>query len=180
MSAEFENRLKRLSPTLRRITHKLNGHFSFFDDDDLYQEALERLWVWSKNGEFSDTSDSYLLQGCYYHLKNYLRKTLDKNKLVSLSSIIDEEGSTLEKFLAYEDKAPADSAAEVLLAGELASARLTGREKSVLKYSLDGLTIREIGSRLGVSHVMIVKLKKRIMIKCKPVKNICREDRYQN
>ena len=180
MNMEFEDRLKKLSPTLRRITHKLNGHFSFFDDDDLYQEALECLWIWFRQGKLSNKTDSYILQGCYYHLKNYLRKTLDRARLVSLSNIIDEEGSTLEKFLAFEDKAPSDSAAEVLLDKELGSAGLTSREKMVLKYSLNGLTIREIGSRLGVSHVMVVKLKKRIKIKCDSIKKICRDEGYQN
>ena len=173
MSAEFENRLKRLSPTLRRITHKLNGHLSFFDDDDLYQEATECLWVWFCHGDLDNKTDSYLLQGCYYHLKNYLRKTLDKARLVSLSGIVDEEGSEMEEFLAYDDKTTEDSAAKIFLTEELGSAGLTSREEAVLKYSLKGLTTREIGLKLCISHVMVVKLKKHIKNKCGSIKRIC-------
>ena len=54
----FEEMMGKLSPTLRRITHKLNGHFTFFDEDDLFQEALEHLWVAFENGTLGDKTDS--------------------------------------------------------------------------------------------------------------------------
>ena len=78
--------MRKLSPTLRRITHKLNGHFTFFDEDDLFQEALEHLWLAFQDGTLGDKTDSYVLQGCYFHLKNYIRKTMDKAKLTSLNT----------------------------------------------------------------------------------------------
>lgn len=44
----------------------------------------------------------------------------------------------------------------------LSASRLTDREKTVLTLLLDDLTVRKIGDRLGISHVMVVKLKCRI------------------
>ena len=73
----FDVLMKRISPTLQRITQKLNGHFTFMDHEDLFQEALLHLWTDFQNGSLSDKTDSYVLQGCYYHLKNYIRKVQD-------------------------------------------------------------------------------------------------------
>ncbi len=47
--ATFEHLIRRISPTLKRITHCLNGHHSFFDDKDLYQEALIHLWLYHED-----------------------------------------------------------------------------------------------------------------------------------
>jgi DNA-directed RNA polymerase specialized sigma24 family protein len=61
--------VRRPSPTLKRITRRLNGHHSFFDDEYLYQEALFHLWDGYSRRAIDDRADSYILQGCYYHLK---------------------------------------------------------------------------------------------------------------
>ncbi|MDD4899076.1 MAG: LuxR C-terminal-related transcriptional regulator [Candidatus Omnitrophica bacterium] len=39
---------------------------------------------------------------------------------------------------------------------------LTKKEKAILPLCLEGLTTRQIGKRLGISHVMVVKLKSHI------------------
>ena len=44
---------------------------------------------------------------------------------------------------------------------------LTDRERYVFGLYLQGLTTREIGNRLNVSHVMVVKIEKRISEKCR-------------
>ena len=62
----FEHLIRRISPTLMRITHRLNGHHSFFDDEDLYQEALIHLWLHYEDGSLSDKTDSYILQGAIF------------------------------------------------------------------------------------------------------------------
>lgn len=153
--------LKKLSPTLKRITHKLNGHFSFFDEDDLFQEALVHLWLTFREGKISDKTDSYLLQGCYFHLKNYLRKALDKAKIVSLYQLIDEDDTVLEEIIAAEGRGPYEAIDSGLLEQTLPCA-LTERERSILSLSLEGLTTREMGKRLGISHVMVTKIRKRM------------------
>jgi len=179
MNKEFEEIIRKLSPTLRRITHKLNGHFTFFDDDDLFQEALEHLWLLFQDGKLKDNTDSYVLQGCFYHLKNYLRKTLDKSKLMSLNKIIDEDDTTLDDFLAYEGASAIQEIDYSLLVEAAKENGLSKRELQVLSLSLEGLTLREIGHRLDISHVMVMKVKDKIKKKCAALKNDLKEG-YQN
>ena len=110
MRTNFEDLIRKLSPTLRGITHKLNGHFTFFDEDDLFQEALGHLWVHYNQDKLNDKTDSYVLQGCYFHLKNYIRKTQDPAKLVSLQKLYEDGDLTLESFLGYEDRSIEENA----------------------------------------------------------------------
>lgn len=166
----FEDIVKKLSPTLRRITYKLNGHFSFFDDDDLYQEALAHLWILFRKDGLSDKTDSFILQGCFYHLKNYIRKTMNRAELISLNGNIGEDGVTLEEVFAVEDSRPQDNLETRLLEDEVLSNGLTERERKIVLLSLEGFTVREIGQKLGISHVRVVKLKKRIKDKCAKLK----------
>jgi RNA polymerase sigma factor (sigma-70 family) len=163
----FEVLAKRISPTLKRITYKLNGHFSFFNDEDLFQEALAHLWVDFRAGKLDDKTDSYILQGCYFYLKNYLRKTQDKLRLVSIDTLADEGGLDLEETLAAEGPLSAyANLEEGLLSERIQGLGLTPRENDILSFSMKGLTVREIGKRLGISHVMVVKLKAKIQDKC--------------
>ncbi len=167
----FEVLVKRISPTLKRITYKLNGHFSFFNDEDLFQEALVHLWVDFRAGKLDDKTDSYILQGCYFYLKNYLRKTQDKLRLVSIDTLVNEDGLDLEETLATEGPLPAyANLDEGLLFERIQGLGLTPRENDILSFSMKGLTVREIGKRLGISHVMVIKLRGKIKDKCSGLK----------
>ncbi len=166
MYKRFDEMMKKLSPTLRGIAHRMNGHFTFFTDDDLYQEALAHLWASFGRGALRDKTDSYILQGCYFYLKNYLRTSLDKAKLVSLSELIDGQDVSIEESLASKDTNARDDLDAGLLAENIVFKSLDARERLVLRYSTEGLTIREIGKRLGVSHVMVVKIRSKIRKKC--------------
>ncbi len=53
----FDDVLKRISPKLKRITKKLDGYYSFIDDDDLFQEALIYLWNNFNAGKLIDKTD---------------------------------------------------------------------------------------------------------------------------
>ena len=128
---KFEEMMSKLSPTLRRITHKLNGHFTFFDEDDLFQEALEHLWVAFEKGSLGDKTDSYVLQGCYFHLKNYIRKTMDKAKLTSIDMPIDEDGSTIGDTLACQDTRTEEAADNTFLKESIKMSGLSEREERV-------------------------------------------------
>ncbi|MDO8535828.1 MAG: sigma-70 family RNA polymerase sigma factor [Candidatus Omnitrophota bacterium] len=166
----FEEMMMKLSPTLRRITYRLNGHFTFFDEDDLFQEALEHLWVAFEKGTLGDKTDSYILQGCYFHLKNYIRKTVDTVKLYSINSPIDEDGSTIEETLASTTAGSEEAADKALLAESVERSALSEREKTVLSLTLSGMTVREIGEEMGISHVAVVKIRKRLKVKCEEFK----------
>jgi RNA polymerase sigma factor (sigma-70 family) len=172
----FEEVVKRISPKLKGIAYKLNGRFSFFNEEDLYQEALIHLWLDFKQGKLSDKTDSYILQGCYFHIKNYIRKNYDRANLISLENMTNEEGKIfdLDNILSLEGP---DSCFELInckmLIEKINNNGLTKREKEVFCLALEGLTTREIGSRLGISHVRVVKLKGRIKDKCRKYRDNC-------
>lgn len=167
----FEELVKKISPTLKRITYRLNGHFSFFNDEDLYQEALVHLWLDFKEGKLQDKTDSYILQGCYFHLKNHLRKVRDKVRIVSMDTLVDGEGADLEEILCLEHpRASFEELDSQMLSERIQNSGLTLREKEILSLCMEGMTVREIGRRLGISHVMVVKLKKKIQEKSQELK----------
>jgi RNA polymerase sigma factor (sigma-70 family) len=157
----FEALTARLSSTLKRITCKLNGHFTFMDDQDLLQEALIHLWCDFQKGLLDDKTDSYILQGCYFHLKNYIRKSQDSAIVLSLNSIMEEDGSHLEEILIADNLASHDRV-ETLLLIEAMGSGIGQRERDVLFFCLEGMTMREIGKRMGISHVSVVKIRNKI------------------
>ncbi len=159
---DFEGVVRRLSPTLKRITKKLNGHHSFFDDDDLYQEALFHLWIAHNKGSIAGKTDSYILQGCYYHLKNHLRKVRDHGVSLSLQNPVGEDGTCLEDLLVSENIKTLDYIEGKMEVESLEEKCLSWREREVLSCFLEGMSMREIGGRLGISHVMVLKIKNRI------------------
>ena len=161
-SHTFEALARRLSPTLKNIAHKLDGHLSFVDDEDLFQEGLIHLWTQFNEGIISDKTDSYILQGCYYHMRNYIRKTRDKAALTSLNGASDDESPSLEESLSSGDRGFQDEVEGGLQIEAIVKSGMSRREKDVLAFSLEGMTTREIGMRLGVSHVSVVKIRNRI------------------
>jgi len=163
----FEQLVKRISPGLKKITQKLNGHHAFFDDDDLYQEALAHLWIKHTQGLLKDKTDSYVLHGCYFHLKNYLRKVHDRAVHVSLSSPVGEDGIYLSDTISLDDVNPFEYIESMLHIEAEGLLCLTQREKKVVSYFLEGMSMREIGRKLGISHVMVLKIKNRIKGKYK-------------
>ncbi len=168
--SDFEILLKRISPVLKRITFKLGGYHTFLNEEDLYQEALVFLWQKLGLGELSDKTDSYILQGCYFHLKNYIRKKYKKINFISIDNIINAEedntrsGFSLkdEKSLYYRDELNAR-----FIADSIRNNGLDDREKEIVGYYAQGLTTRDIGKRLGLSHVRIVKITAEIRVKCR-------------
>lgn len=146
----FEELVRRISPVLKRITYKLNGYSTLFNHEDLYQEALIHLWEDFTSGQLKDKTDSYILQGCYFHLKNYLRKAREKATLVNLDDLTANQ---------KEPQAPPEDLDTPMIIDGILNNGLTKREKAVFRFCLEGLTLREIGRRIGVSHVMALKIR---------------------
>lgn len=171
MATNFETLVKRISPTLKKITYRLNGHSSFFNDEDLYQEALIRLWQDFKKDKLQDKTDSYILQGCYFHLKNYLRKMRPKTRSVSLESLVtDDDGRNIGETLLLEVKdtqSDIDRLDNKLLVETIRNNGFSPREKRMLYLYGQGLTTRAIGERLGVSHVRVIKMMREVKDKCR-------------
>src|SRR5512136_452303 len=99
----FEGMVEKYSPTLKRIAGKLKSRHVFFDDEDLYQEALLHLWNAHREGTIGDKTDSYILQGCYYHLKNHLRTLRDKSVYISLNNPAGDDGAAVEDVTSLEE-----------------------------------------------------------------------------
>lgn len=171
MKDNFESILRKISPVLKRITYRLNGHYSHFGHDDLYQEALLHLWNDYNAGKLNDKTDSYILQGCYFYLKNYIRKESPRRKIVSIDAFVDEEGrKTFEESLSEKGDSSApyfDELNDKLIAETIRNNGFTDKEKYILSLFSEGLTTRDIGKRMGTSHVSIVKLMSRLRRECR-------------
>jgi RNA polymerase sigma factor (sigma-70 family) len=172
MKNTFETLLKDVSVTLRRISYRagMQARSPALQAEDLYQEAVLFLWNRYMQGAWEHKTRSYILQGCYFHLKNFLRTHMDKASLTSLEACVgsgDTECS-LEDILSEKTVPSAfDTVNASLIIEAINNNGLTDREKQVFRLSLSGLTVREIGSRLGVSHVRVVKLRKTMQEKCR-------------
>jgi RNA polymerase sigma factor (sigma-70 family) len=161
---KFEKIVKKLTPKLRGITYKLNGKYTILDHDDLYQEALAHMWEDYCAGKLADKTDSYVLQGAYYHLKNHLRGLDDNTFFVRLDEQVSEEGGTLSELIPAEDDGGYEAAETREL---LERCGLTEQEKEVLHLYADGFTTREVGEITGVSHVSVVKTIEKVREKAK-------------
>ncbi len=161
----FEELHQKLSPTIRRIAYRLNGHYRSFNHDDLYQEATVHLWSNFLKGKLSDKTDSYILQGCYFHLKNYIRKVNERFNIVSIDAVLSTDDSATMGDVLGEYWACDDCREELhnkFLAQSIRNNGFNSREKRLLEYFSQGLTTRDIGKRLDVSHVAVLKMMKKI------------------
>ncbi len=157
----FEALTKKLSPVIKRIVYKVNVGFTYFNEEDLYQEALIHLWSDFNAGKLENKTDSYILQGCYFYLKNYIRVSRPKARTISIDFIIGDDGESVKETLFLKDKHCEDyfdSLNSKFLADTLHNNGFTNREKKILRFYSEGLTTRQIGTRLGISHVRVVKL----------------------
>ena len=142
-----------------------NGHGFFIDEEDLYQEMCIHLWKKYKDGQPTGINEAYIVKGCEFHILNYLRKERKKVRIVSLEEPINEEGDTLKDILS-DGKEPLDKFIDRnLTINDIKNNGFTKREKEVFSLLLSGLTVREAGKELAISHVMVVKVKNRIIKK---------------
>lgn len=167
----FEELVKKISPKLKGIVYKLSYAYRYFTKDDLYQEAMAHLWSSFSCGKLGDKTDSYVLQGCYFYLKNYIRCHNPRARLVSWESFYTlDDDSNMARALIFPDPASEDFQEKLnnkLLADTIRNNGLTKREKRIIAYYAQGLTTRGIGRRLGVSHVRVVRMTATIREKCR-------------
>ncbi len=167
---EFNELLRRLTPKLKAIARKADYTHTYFGWDDLYQEAVIHLWREFGAGGLLDKTDSYILQGCYFHLKNYIRTARDRGVAVSLQQGRFDESDPIEDslLLPAEDGTGRffDMLNDKMVAEVIYNNGLTAKEKQLLPLFAQGMTTRQIGRRIGVSHVSVVKMRKVIREKC--------------
>lgn len=162
---KFEELYKRISPRLKRMAgfYKRRGYS--FDGDDLYQEMVSYLWDKFKDGVPEGINDAYIIKGCEFSILNYMRKEKEKIYKVSLEEPINEKGDTLRESLPSNAESLDRIVDKKMLVDYIMNNGFSRREKDVFGILLEGYTVREAGEKLGISHVMVVKLKNRLISK---------------
>jgi RNA polymerase sigma factor (sigma-70 family) len=132
--------------------------------DDLMQEALIHLWQVQEQNP--GQTKNWYLQNCRFHLLHYLAsgRSVDSPKRRASQVHPSEDQSDngdnwLDRFEASDTVVQDVSARDMLSS---LSKVLTTRELRVLQWLAEGLGTREIAQRLGISHPMVSKLRRKI------------------
>ncbi len=164
---DFNILFNKIAPKLKMIARRHNGHGFFIDEDDLYQEMCIRLWNNFKDGVPDGINEAYIARGCEFHILNYLRIKREKAHLISLEEPIGENGTTLKEFLPNKEESLDRYINRTITIDTIKNNGFSKREKEVFSLLLEGYTVREAGNKMGVSHVMVIKLKQSIIRKWK-------------
>jgi len=160
---DFQELFSIISPRLRKIAGKYNGYSLYLDACDLYQEMCFYLWEHFGESVPPHLNENYIVKGCEFYLLNYLRMKREKVNTLSLEKSLNEDGNTLKDILP-DGKESMDRYLDRKLTIEtIRNNGFTKREKEVFSLILEGYTTRESGRKLGISHVMVIKLRKRLV-----------------
>src|SRR5205823_2067349 len=146
---------------LARMIRKMTANGAL--RDDLLQEALIHLWL-TELARAGQTR-SWYLQSCKYHLLHYLAagRSVDSAKRRSgqtqFMEDLDGSISSVEDGDSGESVFGLVSARDII---SLLSPLLARQERSVLECFADGLRLREIGRKLGISHTMVIRHRTKI------------------
>ena len=162
---EFEKLYKRISSRLKRIAYFYSAREHAFDRDDLYQEMAGYLWDTYKDGVPDGLNDAYIVKGCEFHILNYMRKQREKVYKISMEEPLNESGNTLKETLSDGAESIDKTVDKKMLVDYIMNNGFSKREKEVFGLLLEGYTVREAGKKIGISHVMVVKLKNRLIDK---------------
>ena len=162
MDMLFNAVLQRISSRLKAIAHKYTGYCMFIDNDDLFQETSLHLWDRYQKGEIAGKNDAYLVQSCKFHILNYLRKNKPGVLLVSMDELMSDDGDTLKDTIPDIKAQPiASTVSDEMQVAEIRDSSASDKETTIMKLLEEGHTVREIGKKLGISHVMVIKYKKK-------------------
>ena len=154
----FEQR--RTRGMLRGMVRRLTSDRAL--EEDLIQEAIIHLWL--REEEHPGQSQSWYIQSCRLYLQNYLRKgrSVDggNHRRAASLPVAEEEQKDLE--LRADDTFLSLVCARDLVA-EL-SKWLTPLEKEILSLAQEGLSLREIGERFGLSHTSVIRRQRKIAV----------------
>jgi DNA-directed RNA polymerase specialized sigma24 family protein len=149
--------------SLRRIVGRIAANATL--QEDLMQEAL--LHLWQQEIQRPDQKLSWYLQGCRFHLNNYISRgrSVDSAKRRSTTAAGSMNGSDMEALL---DESEFGGAAFAAVCARDMVAQLSNWmppiERQIVGYLADGLTIREIAGRLDVSHTAVIKHRRKIAV----------------
>jgi RNA polymerase sigma factor (sigma-70 family) len=159
----FNSIIQRISYKLNAIAQKHTGYCMFISKEDLYQEMCLHLWNRYQKGEVAGKNDSYLVQSCKFHILNYLRKNKSGTLLVSIDKIVSSQDEIdLEKIYDTNLIGCPDSINNAIDVKTIINSSLSNKEKAIITLLQEGHSLREIGRKLGISHVMVIKYKNKI------------------
>ena len=129
-------------------------------EEDLIQEAIIHLWLREK--ECPGQTPSWYIQSCRLHLQNLLRK----GRSVDGGKRRHTNGSPVEMEVQEDlETSVDDTLLSLVCARDLVAELgkwLTPAEKQILSLAHDGLSLREIGQRLNLSHTSILRHRRHI------------------
>ena len=168
----FQELFNQISPKLKKIANSHKIYCLFVDRDDLYQEMCIHLWNNFRSGIPKGINETYIVRGCLFHILNYLRKQRENVYLLSLEEPINEKGWTLADVLQGENESAYVYIDRQITIEDIKNNGFTKREKEVFSLLLRHYTVREIGRKLGISHVRVVKIKNSLVKKWQKKDNL--------
>ncbi|OGS43130.1 MAG: hypothetical protein A2539_10065 [Elusimicrobia bacterium RIFOXYD2_FULL_34_15] len=162
----FEKFLKEVKVELGQIAFKFSRYNNYMDEDDLLSEMVLHLWKrWYERG-FNNKTKSYVIQSCYFYLRNYLRINEDKKcRFINIDECIGDDGLSYEEIIPDNSVPILESIEENTIFQKISNNGLSSIEREIFKLLYDEYTVREIGEMLSISHTMVIKHKKNILKK---------------
>lgn len=166
LSMQFPQVLEKLRPKLTAIASVLTNNRT--EQEDLLQEM--QIFLWRNREKIKNERLSYVLRGCYFFGKDYLKrgKSIDSKKrdsvtVISMYSI--NKGEEIVLNIPHGSPDPYD----ILITEDLK--RIMGEEmgprlKKTYELLLEGNTLSEIAEKLGLSYegvrVRVKKIRRRV------------------
>jgi RNA polymerase sigma factor (sigma-70 family) len=131
--------------------------------DDLMQEALIHLWQTQEQNP--GQTKNWYLQNCRFHLLHYLAsgRSVDSPKRRASQVLPSDRDDNAEDCL--DRLEAADCVLEDVSARDILNSLakvLSARDMRILLWLTEGAGTREIARKLGISHPMVVKIRRRI------------------
>ncbi|MFA5363482.1 MAG: sigma-70 family RNA polymerase sigma factor [Candidatus Omnitrophota bacterium] len=163
----FDELFTRVSPKIKRIARRYNRWGTACNYEDLYQEMSVYLWGKFKTGVPEGINESYIVKGCRFHILNYLRKTRENVVIFPLEERLSDEKDSLRELLPDYREPLDERIDEDLIVEHILNNGFSPQEKQVFAFMMKGYTVREIGGKMGISHVMVIKISKKMRDKCR-------------
>lgn len=131
--------------------------------EDLMQEALIHLWQVQEQNP--GQTKNWYVQNCRFHLLHYLAigRSVDspKRRASQVQPVENDENhdDLLDRFEGSDTVLQDVSARDILSS---LSKWLTEREMTILQWLAEGMATREIAKRIGISHPMVIKHRRKI------------------
>lgn len=131
--------------------------------EDLIQEALIHLW--QQEARHPGQKPSWYLQGCRFHLKNYLRRGRSVDSGKHGHAVLAGWASDSRVAELLDESEASGSVIEAVSARDMVaqlSKWLICSERQILRCLGDGMSVREIARWLKLSHTAVIKQRRRI------------------